>query len=292
MTTNQYPRLCGGTFFTLLLQARRPRTKAREHRKGERDGLSETDVLIRLIKIMNPDFVNPTRSTSNTFKTNTSEYKSCKISDGTYLQLSNTCAFERRIAESYPAPLQSMGEFVGDVIDVGTSAEKEIQLVKALLELIDSDSSIDDEQEFYICADGSTMNKAALRSATEICLPSFLLGIWHFVLANRKDNTVGKETFDKWCPTNGGKPRKYVGDLGHRIDRQIQIIPVTLSESIEKDDDVPYVHVEDEPHTEEPPKEPIVNQIINTPAVFINHGANGIQIMNNGTLNIDRGSKS
>ena len=52
--TNEYPRLCGGTFFTLLLQAIKQRTKARQRIAGERDGLSETDLLIGLILFAYP----------------------------------------------------------------------------------------------------------------------------------------------------------------------------------------------------------------------------------------------
>ena len=35
MTNNDYPRLCGGTFFILVLQALRQRMKAREHYKED-----------------------------------------------------------------------------------------------------------------------------------------------------------------------------------------------------------------------------------------------------------------
>ena len=51
MTNNDYPRLCGGTFFILVLQALRQRMKAREHYKGESDGLKDPNVLVGLIKV-------------------------------------------------------------------------------------------------------------------------------------------------------------------------------------------------------------------------------------------------
>ena len=38
MKESTCPRLCGGTFFTLVLQGLKQRTKAREHYRGERDG--------------------------------------------------------------------------------------------------------------------------------------------------------------------------------------------------------------------------------------------------------------
>ena len=55
MTIHDYPRLCGGTFFTLVLQDLRQRMKAREHYKGDRDGLTDPEVLMGLIKVINPD---------------------------------------------------------------------------------------------------------------------------------------------------------------------------------------------------------------------------------------------
>ena len=52
MTINEYPRLCGGTFFTLVLQALRQRMNAREHYDGDSDGLSDPEVLVGLIRVI------------------------------------------------------------------------------------------------------------------------------------------------------------------------------------------------------------------------------------------------
>ena len=46
-----YPRLCGGTYFTLLLQALKQRTNARGRVASERDGLSNPEVLSGLIRV-------------------------------------------------------------------------------------------------------------------------------------------------------------------------------------------------------------------------------------------------
>ena len=59
MTNSDYPKLCGGTFFILVLQALRQRMKAREHYKGESDGLKDPNVLVGLIKVINPDYQEP-----------------------------------------------------------------------------------------------------------------------------------------------------------------------------------------------------------------------------------------
>ena len=59
MTNEEYPSLCGGTFFVLLLQDLRDRYGARQHYAGDRDGLSDPEVLIGLIKVINPGYRAP-----------------------------------------------------------------------------------------------------------------------------------------------------------------------------------------------------------------------------------------
>jgi hypothetical protein len=125
VTTNEYPRLCGGTFFTLLLQARKQRIKTREHRRGERDGLSDTDMFIWLLKVFNPDYNEPTPTTFGTFKTNTSDFKSCEISSSSYLPLEDTAAFNAHIVNNnFDTLLQEMCIFVERFIDDKTSTRK------------------------------------------------------------------------------------------------------------------------------------------------------------------------
>ena len=65
MTNRENIRLCGVTFFTLLLEVR-------EHYAGEKDGLSEPEVLIGLSKVLVPDFQELLESMMTTIKGNTS----------------------------------------------------------------------------------------------------------------------------------------------------------------------------------------------------------------------------
>ena len=55
MTNTDIPRLCGGTVFTLILEARQQRYGVREHFAGDSDGLSEMDTLIGLAQVTVPD---------------------------------------------------------------------------------------------------------------------------------------------------------------------------------------------------------------------------------------------
>lgn len=297
MTKNENQRLCGGTFFTLLLQARKPRMGVREHYKGTSDGLSDPDTLIALIKVVVPDYMEPTPSMKGTFKGNTSDYKSCKISRSAYLPFDDSAevsAFDNRVKTEYCRTLAAMSGFVAGFIDSGTSTKKDERLVKALLELIDIDETIDDIQPFYINENGSTMTKAALRGVSDICLQSFLLGIWHFVLVNRKDNTFGKTTYDLWCPQNRGAERKYTGTLGCNVIRPIKVL--NCAEIVGEDivPDAPKTNSSeecseqyDESETEETAAAKDTKQVVNNPVVFNQYGNNNIQIGNIDTLTIN-----
>lgn len=296
MTKGEYPRLCGGTFFTLLLEARRQRTKARERFKGEHDGLSNADILVGLIKVMNPNYIEPTQTTKRTFKTNASEFRACKISKGTYLPFEQSCTFDARIKGDYCSALSAMCEFVERYIDAGTNAEKDTRLVKALVQLIINDQTIDNDQPFYACENGATISKDDFKIATDICLQSFLLGIWHFVLLNRTDNTVGKATFDHWCPPQGGAARTYTGNMGNGIAKEFNVYlcccnkPIPDEPNDQYPDHEPYIlnSESDSQRKKESHHEGGTTQTINNPAIFINHGT-ATQICNYGTVNISGG---
>lgn len=277
MSKNGYPRLCGGTFFTLVLQALKQRVKAREHYNGERDGLSDPEVLTGLITVINPDYQVP-KDGLNKGKTN--DYKSCKTSDGTYLPFGDTPeirAFDLRVQNTYNDALLSMAVFVDDFIDTGKAVGKHELLVKALVDLIQKDQSIPDGSEFYIGENGEKIKKAALGDLKEVCLPAFLLGVWHYAVVNRKDNTVGQSTYDAWCPSAGGGKRVYKGNMGNGI---LEGLVVNVPEV---KDDEPITAEEAEPIEAEVYTEPqsqTVQQTVNHPFVFnfTQHGDNNTQI--------------
>ena len=150
MTKGDNPRLCGGTFFVLVLQALKQRVKARQHYKGERDGLSDPEVLIGLIKVINPDYQEPKEGA---LKVKTNDFKACKTSTGQYLPFGETPeveTFDERVRNAYPDALGAMTEFVARFLEVGTEVKKDERLVKALIDLIQQDDSIDPEEVFYI----------------------------------------------------------------------------------------------------------------------------------------------
>ena len=263
MTSNENIRLCGGTFFTLLLEARKPRYGVREHYMGDADGLSEPESLIGLTKIIVPDFKEPLETMMKTIKGNTFEYKSCKNKGGTYFPFSDRNAiktFNQRVTEKYADALSAMIEFCEEFLHMKDSTKKDETLVKALVELIDKDDSIVKGQDFYVCENGETLSKEQIIVAPELCFQSFLLGVFHFAVTRKEAATIGKDAYDAWCPPKGGAPRVYEGDMGENIDHQIELSYATVTDCIDDevvDTETVVIEPESEEKTsEEPLKKP------------------------------------
>ena len=213
--------LCGGTFFVLLLKARKQRIAARRNAEGVRDGLSEQEVFEALIKIAFPNFVAPA---GTSFKTYTSNYKACRLSSNEYLPFENTELvdnFDNLVQENYSEALARMSDFIKTYLadeDYGN------WLVKALLEVIESDTSITDEL-FYIENGSQPYDKKHLLSVEKVELPSFLLGVWHFIVKNRPDNKIGVETYELWHqrPENSRAKHEFISDVGRNKSKKVEV---------------------------------------------------------------------
>lgn len=270
MDSNEYPRLCGGTFFTLILQALRQRMNAREHYSGDSDGLSDPEVLVGLLRVINSAYEDPGKEKLKTIANN---YKRCDTSTSTYLPFGDDQvinAFDKTVRTDYQLALNRMIEFANKFLDIGEPVHKDVSLVRALIDLIQQDQSINEDDEFYIEPNGQIKKKTAFGGLKEVCLPSFLLGVWHYVVVNRKDNSVGKETYDVWCPSTGGGQRKYTAHIGEGILGDLTTYCVDAAEKTEAAE---TVIIEDAP--EQP-----VQQTVNNPFVFNfnQYGNNGTQI--------------
>ena len=174
MSNHGYPRLCGGTFFTITLQALKQRMGAREHYNSESDGMSDPEVLMGLFKVVNPDFQELDKKK---LKGATDGFKSCKAKSSVYLPFGDTQeirAFDKRVKTQYAEALHDMEAFVDEFIDVGEKVSKHVTLVRALADLVMKDDEIKPPMdEFYITVDGQITKKAAFDDLNEVYLPAF-----------------------------------------------------------------------------------------------------------------------
>ena len=204
----------------LLLRARKQRIAARKNAEGERDGLSDQDVLEGLIKVAFPNFVAPAGS----FKTYTSNYKACKLSTNEYLpfddeELINN--FDELVRNDYPEAALRMTTFIKTFL-----ADEDYGgwLAKALFEVIDCDPSITNEL-FFIEGSTQPYDRKHLLALDEVELPSFLLGVWHFIVVNRRDNKIGADTIEAWHkkPAASRAKHEFISDIGRNWPKKINV---------------------------------------------------------------------
>lgn len=184
MANQRNLRLCGGTFLVLLLDAKGKRQTTRSNgRKG--DGRNNPDIFEKLLKITVPDFIRPAEG--RTFNTFTTEYKNCRDSDTpsvclTYDETVNL--FDSRVRNNYQEVTAAFDSFVKYAVDIPTHGKR---LVASLLDLIDMDD-IPGTQEFFIRPDGTAVSKDEILNEEQYCISSFILGVWHYIICNVKDN--------------------------------------------------------------------------------------------------------
>lgn len=305
MTKNAHYRLCGGIFFVLVSNARKQMLKREDLYKGKKTGLSEPNVLLNLSRIILPDLGEFTKTMEQSVKDATRDFKICKSSGGGYFMLDDPSAlknFDNDVKNNYAVPLARMNHFIEQFLDVHTSTKKDEYLVKDLVELLDADSDIGDDVKFYVNQDGSVMTKREILDAEKLYVQSFILGLWHYCLVTLGDNTVGKDTYNEFCPPAGGSERKYMKNLGVNSKRNIEITyckaetPADGDSCFRQDmfDDTSEENTNGETYRDsrEEQTNSFTQQIFNSNPLFIQQIGDGNALMPNyGMINLTLGGK-
>jgi len=215
-------RLCGGTFFVLLSEARKKMPPKAESYKGKKSGITEVELLAALSKLANPDLIITPNDIceSGTLRNNTGAFRGCVDWGGTTFQLHSPAtivSFNRRYQTDYKSLLNDMGNLIDYFID----PSKDTLLVKALMELIIQDEIITDNYKFNT---GRLISRSELSKEKTINTTAFILSVWHYVLTIVDDNKAGQETFERWCPKNNHGRRDYRGTIGEE-----SVLEVTAS---------------------------------------------------------------
>lgn len=277
------PRLCGGTFFVLLLRAKRSRVK-KEIRQFGNGGVTNPELLKSLILLFDPDYTAP-KGTS--LETNTSLYKFCEISSADCLPFFDTTlinTFDRKIKTEYRNELYNMKNLV-DFFLTTEKLAKTRELVYGVLNLIKDDVSIKSQDAFYALPNGMAISKDNLLSITEVNLYALLLGVWHFILLNRTDNTIGKSTIKEWHrpPTEKGDRHTFISPIGDTYHLNIKINTtcenIDGAEKVDPDKNTTVNYVDAEVIEEIPSPQSVPNITQNVQNQFnITQSGNGINI--------------
>ena len=211
MTPTKIPHLCGGTLFDLLLEARRPRRKARDKYSGCTDGLTTVDVYSGLIFVVTGEEMN---CAGSALKKCASSYKSCSSSKGIYVPFtepSTQSAFDSQYKRKDPDLLERMSGF----IDTYLNETKCEWLTRAIIDTMQQEQLNVEIAVNYT----DSLKVDDLHTADKICFLPFLLSVLHYVVVNHPDCESGRLTFESWYSQPRPKAEwKFTSKIGSSIN--------------------------------------------------------------------------
>lgn len=214
------PHLSGGILFNLLTESTKQKITARAKHNGYKDLYSDTNLMASLITLTTGDSFIPM---GDTFKKNTSDYKRCLISKSTYLDFDNVAKVTSLHTKVISKDL-NVYEDMKNLVNNFLSESLHIWLVKALIETIMQDSTIASDAKFGISVE-KAIKKEQLNKVTQINIDCFLVSICDYILQKKKDNTLGRPTFEAWYKQSSinGKWKFINENIGTTITQNIEI---------------------------------------------------------------------
>lgn len=211
MAPTKIPHLCGGTLFDLILEARKPRRKARNKLSGGTDGLTAADVYSGLIEVVTGEKMD---YAGRAFNKCVSNYKNCSSSKGIYVpftEQTTQSAFDSQYKRKDPDLLKRMSGF----IDTYLNEKKCEWLVRALIETMQQEQLDIDIAINYT----DSRNVSDLHTAESIELLPFLLSVLYYVVINCPDCESGRPTFESWYTQSSPKAEwKFKSNIGEGIN--------------------------------------------------------------------------
>ena len=196
------PYLCGSFFYGLLLHVKSDGVRPREHQQGIKDTVNSGDIFWGLSSFLDTDAPFPPSEFCSKFQKGKAPKHSVffKIDDD-YL----VTAFDHRVRRQYEKELERMHNNV--VSCLKDSDEARIWLAQTLLRIIHDDDSLNGK-EYYCQEDGSLISRDDLLKQSSICLEALLLGVWHFLIINRKerDDSVWPDMFERYFEHETQRP--------------------------------------------------------------------------------------
>ncbi len=209
------PRLCGGTFLTLLSQVRQELPYQRIRFADQEYTASDKCVLLALLRMMNPEHeVNNPETVNGLY----SKFKLCVRTYNKEVPLKEarySAAYHRRFTCRDPELYASMSAFIDAFLRTNEKEQMD-WLGNALMETIALDPYTD-RNPFWPTVAGGFVSKTALLTETVISLPLLLAAVWDYCATYVEDNTVGQETVLGWTeskstPNDRGAIKADVGE--------------------------------------------------------------------------------
>lgn len=235
MNTYTVPHLCGGILFDLLLEARKPRRKARSSLSGKADGLSNTSLYAGLAEIVTKE--NPSNFSGGTIQKCVSNYKKCESSRGAYVPFTDRAirlSFDAECNKKSPAVLKRTAGFIEKYLN----ENKCIWLARVLIEVIEEDESIRKDRKIDVDY-GKAVPVSSLHKVQTIRFLPFFASVLHYVFTECPDCESGRPTFEAWYSQVGRKAewklreevKEHLGEKAMGVDISMDL---TLPEKLDE----------------------------------------------------------
>lgn len=218
------PHLCGGSFFNLLLSARKPRTRIRNrdmtYSNNSNDHLGVPNVMSGLIKVVTG--VNSDPDGKN-IGADTTRYRTCQSNGSALIPFDPNVdeamisGFVKTVKNENSVILIRMTEFCKTYLNIENAGACD-DLVLKLLDIIAHDdfSDVPGSTVFYpTCGNNRPVTRDELLQMNSFELEPLLIGILLWILTCGRANTIEKESYKTWMSHAGkGAEWKLRSDLG------------------------------------------------------------------------------
>lgn len=225
-------KLCGGTLFALLTNAKLNKKKSTFDKKG----YSEEKLMHDLVKIYYPS-----AHLGDTFKKDTNNFKKCTISDCSSFNFNNQELinnFDTEIKNNYSSKLKQMKALLSHFYDLKNEPVLN-KLVRSILELIEKDDTINKNENFYILPNGKAVSKVDMLLNDTFDLAAFILGVFHYIVVKKIDNKLGLQTYESWYASPGNnRKHEFTSNIGDTYKAITLTIDTEIEEITDKETEV------------------------------------------------------
>lgn len=196
------PYLCGSFFYGLLLHVKSDGVSPREHQKGIKNTVNASDIFWGLSSFLDADAPYPTPDYCSKYLKGDFPKRSV------YLRADDEGmveSFDCRVKEHYDDELTLMHDNVVSCLKVTDVSRR--WLAQTLLRIVHDDNSLAGAI-FYCMEDGTPISREDLLKQSSVCLDALLLGIWHFLIINRKerDDSIWPDMFEHYFEHETQRP--------------------------------------------------------------------------------------
>ena len=219
MSNEHYPYLCGGILLNLLIESKKTSITSKENLNGKKFSITDPTMLKGLLKLVTgEDLVEQ----GGTFKKETSLYKNCKSNGKSVIPFSDYSTidiFKNRVKYDCWQLMDDCIYFV----DTYLSEKKLEWLTKALFEIIINDPFISENTIFKVTKT-KKVNKRDLKDVSNVDIEIFLISVLMHIIYEKQDNTLGRETLNKYFTQNGSHTKwELAHNIGKTIEKKLEI---------------------------------------------------------------------